>query len=369
MHKKIAIVDHVGIKSGMDCYNLGLLRGMNLQGIDSYLFSNIKTSDQDVTAFNYFESSKTSNIRSFYNYFMGHLKSYINCKRLGIDTVVIHLFSTYSKELAQYALAKIFGLKIITIVHDVNDFLDQDNDRIKNFIYGVSKKLIVHNQFSFDNLVQHIEQQHIPKISIVPHGNYTDFINTKISKEAARQQLNLDPNKRYLLFFGQIKAVKGLDLVINAMPNIDENIELIIAGRPRRFDYSQYQELIANLGIKKRVTEVIRFIENEERDVYFSAADALILPYRRIYQSGVLLLAMSHGLPIIASDLPPNKEIIQHGENGALFTSEDVKDLTSVVNQFVTDDPALQRFQSNSLKNMSEQFSWKTIAKTYTNFI
>lgn len=366
---KLAIVDHVGIKSGMDCYNIGLLNGLDSKGIETYLFSNIdEVSNSEVKAYNFFEASKKSTITSLINFTYAHIKSFLWCKKLGINTIIIHLFSTYYKEFFQYHLAKLFGLEVITIVHDVDDFLNKDNHKIKDKIYRLSKYLIVHNQFCYNEIAKYLDAALLKKVHIIPHGNYVDFINKSTSKAAARKQLGLDSTQKYLLFFGQIKEAKGLDLVIKAMPNLPDDIHLIIAGRPRRFDYTQYTKLIDNLGIRSRVKEYIRFIENEERDLFFRAADVLVLPYRRIYQSGVLLMAMSHGLPTISSDLPANKEIITNGVTGLLFESENEVALSKAISQYFQEEHLIKDMQAAADKLVTLDYAWDNIALKYLNF-
>ena len=61
----------------------------------------------------------------------------------------------------------------------------------------------------------------------------------------------------------------------------------------------------------------------------FAAADIAALPYREIYQSGALLMAMSHGVPVIVSDLEAMKETVVDGETGFLFESESVASLAA----------------------------------------
>jgi glycosyltransferase involved in cell wall biosynthesis len=70
-----------------------------------------------------------------------------------------------------------------------------------------------------------------------------------------------------------------------------------------------------------------RFIPDQERDLLFKACDLVVLPYRRIYNSGVLMMALSYGKTVLASDLPANREIVQNGINGYLFETGNAKSL------------------------------------------
>jgi len=364
--RKIGVIDHVGIKSGMDCYDLGLLRGLGDQGIRTYLFSNISSEKfSNPKTYHFFESQKRSNFRSLINFVWAHLCSYVMCRVLGVQTVILHLFSTTRKEWLQYRLARLFGLQVITIVHDVNGFLNQDDEQLKAFIYGVSSYLVVHNQFSLSCIKEHLSLSDQEKVHVIPHGHYLDFIGNPTSKSDARTQLGLEQDIKYLLFFGQIKTVKGLDLAVQALNDLPEDVHLIITGKPQKFDYGSIEDLIERLSLQGRVHEQIRFIRNDERDLYFRAADLLVLPYRQIYQSGVLLMAMSYGLPIIASDLPANCEIIEHGKNGLLFKTDDYADLSQKIGDCVHKEELLLHLQRSSFEDVRSKFGWDHIALEY----
>ena len=69
------------------------------------------------------------------------------------------------------------------------------------------------------------------------------------------------------------------------------------------------------------------FIPDDETEVYFKAADVLVLPYRHIYQSGVLFLGYSFGLPVLAADVGSLKDDIVEGKTGFVFRPEDPVDL------------------------------------------
>ena len=75
-----------------------------------------------------------------------------------------------------------------------------------------------------------------------------------------------------------------------------------------------------------------RFISHSDVSYYYSAADIVILPYRKIYQSGVLMMSLSYKKPVVVSDLPSFKEIIDDNRTGYVFESENSLDLSRVIN-------------------------------------
>ena len=80
------------------------------------------------------------------------------------------------------------------------------------------------------------------------------------------------------------------------------------------------------------------FIPDDETEVYFKAADVLVLPYRHIYQSGVLFLGHSFGLPVLAADVGSLKDEIVEGKTGFVFRPEDPVDLARAIEQYFASD-------------------------------
>ena len=80
------------------------------------------------------------------------------------------------------------------------------------------------------------------------------------------------------------------------------------------------------------------FIPDDETEVYFKAADVLVLPYRHIYQSGVLFLGYSFGLPVLAADVGSLKDEIVEGKTGFVFRPEDPVDLARAIERYFASD-------------------------------
>jgi len=261
-------------------------------------------------------------------------------------------------------------LKTAVISHDVSSFVGNDNTLIQNLIYNtLSDHIIVHNQFSYDELMENTKINVSKKVTIIKHGGYIDHIGERTDKFSNRKALGLDPEGKYILFFGQIKEVKGLDILLEAMSKTSLDIKLIIAGKPWKSDFSQYDVLIKKYDLENRVIKMIRFIEDDEREKLFFASDVNVLPYRIIYQSGVLLMAMSHGLPVIASDLPANKEIIIDRQNGMLFKNGNADSLSIQINSFFYDPLQQEKLAESALKTIQDEFDWNVIAKSYVGMI
>ncbi len=145
------------------------------------------------------------------------------------------------------------------------------------------------------------------KAVLVPHPLYDNF-GEKISKEAARSQLKIKNEELIILFFGFIRKYKGLDILLEAMKEIqnskvkNQNIKLLIAGEFYD-DPKFYNEQIDRLGIRDNLILHTDFIPDSEVKNYLCAADVVIQPYRNATQSGVTPLAYHFEVPMIVTNV------------------------------------------------------------------
>ena len=106
-----------------------------------------------------------------------------------------------------------------------------------------------------------------------------------------------------------------------------------------------------------------RFISHDDVEHYYCASDLVVLPYKKIYQSGVLMMALSYGKPVLASDLEPFKEVITDKKDGFLFKSEDTYDLTRKISVILSDKMNLERVQQNGKTLINMKFGWDAIGR------
>jgi len=104
--------------------------------------------------------------------------------------------------------------------------------------------------------------------------------------------------------------------------------QLTIAGRPSHTSFESYKSLIKELNLSKHVQTYLRYIKNDEIANFYRQADLVVMPYKMISQSGVLLLSMSYRKPVLVSNLPSFTDIIIHRENGFVFQSNNTNDLS-----------------------------------------
>jgi glycosyltransferase involved in cell wall biosynthesis len=196
-----------------------------------------------------------------------------------------------------------------------------------------------------------------------PHPLYNHFGN-KINPAEARFLLDLDSNKKTLLFFGLIRDYKGLDLLISAMSLLDESFQLIIAGECYG-DFGKYQQVIDNSPAKSRIKAMNRYITDEEVPQLFSAADLLVTPYRSATQSGVIPVAYHFDVPVLATDVGGLKESIERAGTG-IVCFPTIESLSENIQKFFRSNRDV--FVANIQKE-KKALSWETFANVLTGFI
>ncbi|MEQ1797369.1 MAG: glycosyltransferase [Lacibacter sp.] len=153
-----------------------------------------------------------------------------------------------------------------------------------------------------------------------PHPLY-DHFGSIISKEEARNHLQINQNEFVFLFFGFIRKYKGVDLLLEAFAKLKrsqlqtKNYKLLIAGEFYE-DRKSYDDLIEKLGIKNDLILKTEFIADSEVKYYLCAADAVVQPYRNATQSGVTPLAYHFEVPMIVTNVGGLPANVPHGKSG-----------------------------------------------------
>lgn len=364
LKNKIAIIDHVGDKSGMDFYDISLANELG-KLVEVSIFSNFESThraNKGVFIEKVFlkKKDKESKLDKIKYFFSGFLKAYKLAKKQKIKNILFHSFSYEIKDVIIYLLARLFGFKIYLVAHDVSGFANSDNQIIKKItLKHLAYKVLVHNEFSKKELLKSLALEN--KIITIRHGGFIDQVDSSLDKEQALLELGLSSENKYVLFFGQIKEVKGLDLLIEAFSKIeDKNVKLIIAGKVWKDTFSTYEDLIAQHNLSDKIILHQRFIPDNEKDLFFTIADLVVIPYKKIYQSGVLLTSLSYPAITLCSDLEPNREVINDEINGFLFESNNSRSLSQKINYILKlNTNTLSEIKQNALKTVKEDFNWE----------
>jgi glycosyltransferase involved in cell wall biosynthesis len=237
--------------------------------------------------------------------------------------------------------------KIVLTAHNVNAGIRDCNDSLLNRLtlqiqYRLADHIFVHTELMKRELIESFGADE-RRATVIPFGINNAFPNTSLTVSEAKRRLGIREDEKTLLFFGNIVPYKGVEYLVAALRNVmarRENYRLVIAGRPK--DCEEYwngiREDIRGEVDGGRILLRAEFIPDKETEVYFKAADVLVLPYRHIYQSGVLFLGYSFGLPALAADVGSLKDDIVEGRTGFIFRPEDPADLAKAIERYFASD-------------------------------
>ncbi|CUT01355.1 glycosyltransferase [Candidatus Chrysopegis kryptomonas] len=263
------------------------------------------------------------------------------------------------------AVVKIFShTKIIFICHNITPH--------EKFPFS---KLLTKFAFAFaDHFIVQSNVVENDLIKIKPKANYKkifhpiyDIFGEEIDKKEARKILGLNPNDKILLFFGYIRAYKGLDLILRAMKFILAQIQvkLLVAGEFYE-NPEKYFKIVEDEGISDFVIFKSEYIPNDDVKVYFSASDVVVLPYVSATQSGIVQIAYNFNRPVIATNVGGLPEVVFNGETG-LITEPEPEKIAEAVVRFFKENLG-EKFSKN-VKSAKEKFSWENLANAIESII
>jgi D-inositol-3-phosphate glycosyltransferase len=195
---------------------------------------------------------------------------------------------------------------------------------------------------------------------ISPHPLF-DTYHEPVSRAEAIVRLKLCPADRYILFFGFIRAYKGLDLLIRAMaePAVRSlGVKLLVAGEFYE-DEKPYFDLIHTLDISKSIILHSHFISNDEVRYYFSAASLVVQPYRSATQSGVTQVAYQFDKPMVVTNVGGLAEIVPDGKCGYVVPTEPEAIAEAIADFFNGDE---KRFQKG-IEEQKKLYTWDRLTE------
>lgn len=364
----VAQIEPVGGHGGMHYYNLGLAQGLVQAGVRILLFTSSRGGlsgwpEDGLHSHETFAGCYGDTPRWLRGWrFVSSLARALNsARRQNADLVHLHFFGASSTERLSLHLAQRWGFPTVVTVHDI-DALGGAAESHPRRIYSRPEALVVHNETCHRALRPFAPTT---PIEVVPHGHYLHVVG-RMDRRQARRRLGLSAAAPTALFFGQIKRSKGLDLLIESMRGVVDRLpdaRLVIAGRAWRDEVEIYRDAIQRSGLDEAVDFRHGFVSEADVPALFGAADLVVLPYRRIYQSGVLLMAMSYGRAVLTSDLPAMREVVDDGVNGFTFHDGDATHLALRLTELLQRPESLAAAAETALERLRVEHDWRLIGE------
>ena len=254
------------------------------------------------------------------------------------------------------------GIKTVTVVHNAIPHEPKFFDKpLARRFFRLSDVLV-----SMCDAVTSDIRSLCPDARIVqqPHPVY-DHFGQKMDQALARKQLGLDPDRRTLLFFGLIRDYKGLDLLIDAMPILGPEYQLVIAGESYG-SFEKYETQITASGCADRIKVFNRYIDDEEVPAFFSAADLCVLPYKSATQSGITAIALHFGLPLVATPVGGLAESIERPGIGLMTDGISAEAVAKAIRKFFEAGPG--GFIAR-IAEVKKSMTWEAFAEKILRFV
>ncbi len=193
-------------------------------------------------------------------------------------------------------------------------------------------------------------------VKLSPHPLFDNY-GLPVGRKEALAELKLDDENSYLLFFGFIRAYKGLDLLIEAFSDKrlrNRKLKLLIAGEFYE-DKTLYKDLIKKYNLEREVIFFDHFIKDNEVPLFFSVADLIVQPYKTATQSGVTQIAFYFEKPMLVTDVGGLREIVPDGKCGYVVKPEPEFIAEAIIDFF--DNDRKKKF-TEGVRQEKEKFSW-----------
>ena len=227
-------------------------------------------------------------------------------------------------------------------------------------IYRVPNLLLAHTRRARQQLMEEFGVAGA-RIHLTSLGLNEEMPVTGMTPTEARNRLGFDGEKQLILFFGKIDEYKGLDLLLAAFERLAfPDTRLVIAGTFRNPAYrAQIHLQLERMSRRKDVHIYERFVPNEEGEVFFKACDVLCLPYRHIYQSGLVFLGPRFGIPMVTTDAGSLREFV--GDDlGLVSRANDAAGIADALARFLA-APGL--FPRAAILNHAQKYRWSSVCR------
>jgi glycosyltransferase involved in cell wall biosynthesis len=268
----------------------------------------------------------------------------------------VHVAQAYAPEMV-FIASKLKGLNYIAHVHlDVGPtgkagfLLKLYKPYVLKYVLRAADKVVVFDENQRQDLIKKYGL-HPTRITSIPNGVGKQFYYNKA------RQIHKKPR---LLFVGRLDAQKNLPLLLHALEGVSNKFETNIVGTGAL--NKKLELLVKKLNLKN-----VNFLgrrDGEELLGLYREADLFVQPSEREGMPLVLLEAMAMGLPIIATDVSGNRELVKNEKNGLLVPLNNPELFKAAVIR-ASSDRHLYTLMSNNSFKMAQQYSWDRVSADF----
>jgi glycosyltransferase involved in cell wall biosynthesis len=260
------------------------------------------------------------------------------------------------------ALLRLRGVRLVWTAHNLEPhelYHPTWGFLVYRLVVRWSAAIIAHSRAARDLLEARYGT--LPNCHIIPIGNYIGLYGPTRARAASRAALGLPAGGPVLLNIGALRPYKNIEGLIDAFTALPEPTRgtLLIAGAAKSPAYAaQLRRCAATVPGVRLHTE---FIADAQLPTYLAAADVVVLPYRKMLTSAMLLCALSYERPVVAPAFGAVRELLREGQTGFLFAPGDDDALRAALERALT-HPKLSAVAAAGLE-LAHEFAWPKIAE------
>ena len=240
---------------------------------------------------------------------------------------------------------------IVLTAHNVLPHAGEADERRRRATYAAFDRIVVHTRSGAEQLAGFgVPPERVVRI---PHGTFDAPPTAAIEA----------PGGRTLLFFGLIRAYKGLDVLLRAFAQVPD-ARLVVAGDSLD-PIEPIRALADELGVADRIAWQLGYLPQSEVEALMRDATLTVFPYRSTESaSGALATALGHGRPAVVTDVGALGDTIRDHDAGLVVPPEDPRALAEAINRLL-DDPEMLERAYRGTEAARRGLSWGAIAEAH----
>jgi glycosyltransferase involved in cell wall biosynthesis len=238
-----------------------------------------------------------------------------------------------------------------------------------SFFDRLTKKLVDHYLIQTETARKEwMKKLNLPekKFTIIPNGINIEKFRCEINKEEKKKQLEIKENSTVITCISKLRRGKGHDILLKSFEKFyqyDNNAILLIVGDGEREE--ELKNSIVNFNSKNS----IKFLSNRT-DIaeILSISDIFTLPTEKEGMSNAIIEAMIMGVPIITTDIPANRDVLENKKTGILIPVNNIDSLTEKIKILMADKFLWEKMSQDSKIEAEKKFDVQVVAKKFAEF-
>lgn len=279
---------------------------------------------------------------------------------------VIHLQWSLSPTFETHFLARLkaTGIPLVVSAHNAQPHPGEPTSRRGwRALWTLADRLIVPSHYTKNEIGRLIPGLSTPR-TVIPLGHHEPWIEKLYGRGEARRRLAIPESTPLALFYGLLKPYKGLSTLVEAFHRCRKKLptaQLALCGAPR-IPLGPLQESLADRNLQD-VHCRFDYLSLEESQLWFEAADLVVLPYDNASQSMIPAMAYTFARPVVATAVGAFPEQVISGRTGALSPAQDPQALADHLSDLLADREKCERMGMEGRRHARQFWGWDDIAQ------